>query len=167
MKATKISSKNGFRSLFVSLAFVLFYHGTSAQNKVVGLNPTMTISNFDRNTENPMQLEKLKIDIKVIGQVAVTTLDMTYYNSNSRVMEGEFSFPLGEGQTVSRFALDINGTLREGVVVEKEQGRKTFEAIVRRGVDPGLLEMTEGNNFRSRVYPLPAHGRRRLVIAFE
>jgi len=167
MKICKKSSKIGFRSLFVSLVFVIFYYGTNAQNKVVGLNPTMTISNFDRNTENPMQLEKLKIDIKVIGQVAVTTLDMTYYNSNSRVMEGEFSFPLGEGQTVSRFALDINGALREGVVVEKEQGRKTFEAIVRRGVDPGLLEMTEGNNFRSRVYPLPAHGRRRLVIAFE
>ena len=57
--------------------------------------------------------------------------------------------------------------MREGVVVEKEQGRKTFEAIVRRGVDPGLLEMTEGNSFRSRVYPLPPKGSRRIVIAFE
>jgi hypothetical protein len=92
---------------------------------------------------------------------------MTYYNSNNRVMEGEFNFPLGEGQSVSRFALDINGTLREAVVVEKEQGRKTFEAVVRKGVDPGLLEMTGGNNFRMRVYPLPAKGSRRIVMAFE
>jgi tetratricopeptide (TPR) repeat protein len=92
---------------------------------------------------------------------------MTYYNSNTRVMEGEFNFPLGEGQTVSRFALDMNGALREGVVVEKGQGRKTFEAIVRKGVDPGLLEKTAGNNFRSRIYPLPARGTRRIVLAFE
>jgi hypothetical protein len=132
-----------------------------------GINPVMKVSNLRTNSENPMRLDVLNIDIKVIGQLAVTTFDMTYHNGNSRMMEGEFNFPLGEGQTVSRFALDINGALREGVVVEKEKGRKTFEAIVRRGVDPGLLEMTEGNNFRMRIYPLPANGSRRVVLTFE
>jgi hypothetical protein len=137
------------------------------QNRPTGINPVMKVSNLNKITENPMRLDILKVDIKVIGQIAVTTLDMTYYNGNNRVMEGEFSFPLGEGQSVSRFALDMNGTLREGVVVEKEQGRKTFEAVVRKGIDPGLLEMTEGNNFRIRVYPLPARGTRRIVLSFE
>jgi len=132
-----------------------------------GINPVMKVSHLNKNTENPMRLDVLNIDIKVIGQLAVTTFDMTYHNGNSRLMEGEFNFPLGEGQTVSRFALDINGKMRDGVVVEKEKGRKTFEAIVRRGVDPGLLEMTEGNNFRMRVYPLPANGSRRVVLTFE
>jgi len=132
-----------------------------------GIHPVMKVSNLNKSTEEPMRLDILNVDIKIIGQIAVTTLDMTFYNGNSRVMEGEFNFPLGEGQTVSRFALDMNGVLREGVVVEKEKGRKTFEAIVRRGVDPGLLEMTAGNNFRMRVFPLPAKGTRRLVLAFE
>jgi hypothetical protein len=139
----------------------------SQQSRQIAINPVMKVSNLRGSTENPMRLNKLNVDIKIIGQIAITTLDMTYYNPNSRVMEGEFNFPLGEGQTISRFALDINGVLREGVVVEKELGRKTFEAIVRRGVDPGLLEKTEGNNFRMRVYPLPANGTRRVVLAFE
>ena len=82
-------------------------------------------------------------------------------------MEGEFQFPLADGQQVSRFALDINGKMREGVVVDKALGRKAFEDIVRRGVDPGLLEKTEGNNFKARVYPMPAQGTRRVLIAFE
>lgn len=129
--------------------------------------PVMKVSNPSKSEEQPMHLNELKIDIKVIGQIAVTTLDMTYFNKNMRVMEGEFNFPLGEGMTVSRFALDINGQLREGVVVDKELGRKTFEAIVRRGIDPGLLEMTEGNNFRARVYPFMPEGSRRVVIAYE
>ena len=63
--------------------------------------------------------------------------------------------------------MDINGKLREGVVVDKTAGRKAFEEIVRRGVDPGLLEKTEGNNFKARVYPMPAKGTRRVLIAFE
>ena len=137
------------------------------QNQAVFINPAMKVTNLRTTTEQPMRLDKLSVDIKIIGQVAITTLDMTYYNNNSRVMEGEFNFPLADGQTISRFALDINGVLREGVVVEKEKGRKTFEAIVRRGVDPGLLEMTKGNNFKMRIYPLPAKGTRRVVVAFE
>ena len=84
-----------------------------------------------------------------------------------RVMEGEFEFPLSNGQEVSRFALDIDGKLREGVVVDKALGRQAFEDIARRNVDPGLLEKTEGNNFRARVYPMPAQGVRRILIAFE
>jgi len=145
--------------------FVCFIY--SQPGRQPDINPVMKVSNLKQDTENPMRLDELHIDIKVIGQIAVTTLDMTYYNPNARAMEGEFNFPLAEGQTVSRFALDIKGIMREGVVVEKEQGRKTFEAIVRRRVDPGLLEMTEGNNFRMRVFPLPAMGTRRVVLAFE
>ena len=116
---------------------------------------------------NPMQLQELSMDILVMGQTAVTTMEMTFYNPNNRVMEGEFEFPLSDGQEVSRFALDIGGKLREGVVVDKALGRQAFEDITRRNVDPGLLEKTEGNNFRARVYPMPAQGSRRILIAFE
>ena len=135
---------------------------TIAQKSVV---PEVKVVN-ERNA-NPMVLQDLSIDILVIGQTAVTTMEMTFYNPNSRVMEGEFQFPLADGQQVSRFALDINGKMREGVVVDKTSGRKAFEEIVRRGVDPGLLEKTEGNNFKARVYPMPAKGTRRVLIAFE
>ena len=121
----------------------------------------------NQRNANPMVLRELSVDILVVGQTAVTTMEMTFYNPNTRVMEGEFQFPLADGQQVSRFALDINGKMREGVVVDKALGRKAFEDIVRRGVDPGLLEKTEGNNFKARVYPMPAQGSRRVLIAFE
>jgi hypothetical protein len=168
MKTLKIFNRKVAILILTTILFQSFTGFVNAQQvKQVAVNPVMKISNTDKTSENPMLLKILKIDIKIVGQIAVTTLDMTYYNSNTRVMEGEFNFPLGEGQTVSRFALDMNGALREGVVVEKGQGRKTFEAIVRKGVDPGLLEKTAGNNFRSRIYPLPARGTRRIVLAFE
>jgi hypothetical protein len=168
MKATKnFLVKMMGLTLIILLCQSLLMTVIAQQNGSVNIRPVMKISNQLKPNDNPMHLTNLNVDIKVVGQVAVTTLDMTFYNSNSRVMEGEFVFPLGEGQTVSRFALDINGNLREGVVVEKEKGRKTFEAIARKGVDPGLLEMAGGNTFKARVYPLPARGSRRVVIAFE
>jgi len=147
---------------FLSSVALLLPLVTIAQKSVV---PEVKVVN-ERNA-NPMVLQDLSVDILVIGQTAVTTMEMTFYNPNSRVMEGEFQFPLANGQQVSRFALDINGKLREGVVVDKTAGRKAFEEIVRRGIDPGLLEKTEGNNFKARVYPMPAKGTRRVLIAFE
>jgi len=147
---------------FLSSVALLLPFVITAQKSVV---PEVKVVN-ERNA-NPMVLQDLSIDILVIGQTAVTTMEMTFYNPNSRVMEGEFQFPLADGQQVSRFALDINGKMREGVVVDKTSGRKAFEEIVRRGVDPGLLEKTEGNNFKARVYPMPAKGTRRVLIAFE
>lgn len=150
--------------LIVQISFSFLY---SQQSQQVAINPVMKVSNLRESVESPIRLEKLNVDIKIVGKIAITTLEMTYYNPNLRVMEGEFNFPLGDGQTVSRFALDINGVLREGVIVEKAKGRATFEAIVRRGIDPGLLEKTEGNNFRMRIYPLPAKGTRKIVLALE
>lgn len=147
---------------FLSSVALLLPLGITAQKSVV---PEVKVVN-ERNA-NPMVLQDLSIDILVIGQTAVTTMEMTFYNPNTRVMEGEFQFPLADGQQVSRFALDINGKMREGVVVDKALGRKAFEDIVRRGIDPGLLEKTEGNNFKARVYPMPAKGTRRVLIAFE
>ena len=147
---------------FLSSTALLLPLAITAQKSVV---PEVKVVN-ERNA-NPMVLQDLSIDILVIGQTAVTTMEMTFYNPNTRVMEGEFQFPLADGQQVSRFALDINGKMREGVVVDKALGRKAFEDIVRRGIDPGLLEKTEGNNFKARVYPMPAKGTRRVLIAFE
>ena len=117
------------------------------------------------DAEKPIYLKDWDIDIKVIGNIAVTTQKMVFYNPNDRILSGEFNFPLNDGQSVSRFALEINGILREGSIVDKEKGRSVYEKVIRQKVDPGLLEMTKGNNFRSRVYPSPALGTKTILIA--
>jgi len=114
--------------------------------------------------EQPIQLREARIEGEVQAGIAQTRITLEFHNPNSRVLEGELQFPLGDGQQISGFALDINGELREAVPVPKDRGRQVFEEIARRGVDPGLLEQTAGNQFRLRVYPLPAGGSRRVQL---
>lgn len=120
-----------------------------------------------QNDSAQIYLETLDIEIEVIGNIATTVTQMTFYNPNNRILEGELNFPLAEGQTVFRFAMDVNGTLREGVAVEKNMGRKAFEGVVRQAIDPGLLEKTVGNNYKARVYPIPANGRKSILVGYE
>ena len=121
----------------------------------------------ENGTSSPLELNELQIDINVVGHIATTTFEMTFYNDSERILEGQLYFPLGENKTVSRFAMDVSGEYREGVIVEKEKGRVAFESTTRRTIDPGLLEWTKGNNFKARVYPIPAKGTKNIIFSYE
>ncbi|QHI36772.1 TonB-dependent receptor SusC [Kordia antarctica] len=124
--------------------------------------PSVTV----KDSEN-LKLTDLKVTVDIIGNLAVTTYDMKFYNGLNRTLEGELVFPLGEGQTVSGFAMDVNGKLRDAVIVEKELGRVAYETTIRRKIDPGLLEKTEGNNYKARVYPIFPKNYKHIVLKFE
>jgi len=130
--------------------------------------PTIKITDIGgKEDKQAVTLQSLHIDVQVTGTIATTVMTMTFHNKSNRVLEGELTFPLPEGASVSRYALDINGRLREAVPVEKAKATEVFESIERRRVDPGMLEKVEGNNFRTRIYPLPAGGTRIILVAYE
>ena len=74
--------------------------------------------------EKAVIMDTMVIKTEINGDIAVTTYDMTFYNPNNRILEGEFSFPLQENQKVTRYALDVNGKLKKGVTVEKKKTRE-------------------------------------------
>ncbi|MFK3648730.1 VIT domain-containing protein [Lysobacter enzymogenes] len=117
-----------------------------------------------REAETPIRLESAHIDAELTGGLAHTAIELVFRNPNDRVLEGELQFPLSESQQVDGFALDIDGKLRPAVPVPKDKGRAVFEAIERRGADPALLERTAGNQFKLRIYPIPAQGTRRVRL---
>ncbi|RZL47633.1 MAG: DUF2135 domain-containing protein [Pedobacter sp.] len=148
-----------FKSFFTILLLFAVTAG-KAQMPVLKVKTTAA-------TETSVSLQKLNIDVQIIGNIATTTMTMTFYNSSSSVLEGELTFPMPDGVSISRYALDINGKMREAVPVEKAKATEVFESIERRRVDPGLLEKVEGNNFRTRIYPLPAKGSRTIIVGYE
>lgn len=127
--------------------------------------PALRITND--TTAATVKISSLAIDVNVAANIAITTFDIFFYNPNDRILEGEFEFPMADGQHIVRYALDVEGKLREGVVVEKAKARMAFENTIRRNIDPGLVEKTKGNNFRTRIYPLPAKGTRHILITVE
>lgn len=127
-------------------------------------SPQLTV---DGKSNNGVKLQQLKIDVAIYGNVSRTTWQMTFYNTTSRILEGTLTFPLKDGVSVSRYALDINGEMREAVPVDRGKGTAVFEAVERRRIDPGLLEKVEGNTFRTRIYPINPHNSRTVIIAYE
>ncbi|MDR1835648.1 MAG: hypothetical protein LBQ96_07605 [Fusobacteriaceae bacterium] len=146
-----MNEKNGSESSFIS------------EKSFIERVPKVTVT----PGREPIVLRNLTIDVKIIGIMALTTYDMIFYNPNATILEGEFTMPLGDEQYVSAIALDINGKMRDGVIVEKDKARNTFEAIVRRRIDPALVEKMAGNLFKTRIYPFNPRNTRRIKITLE
>ncbi|WP_239455670.1 VIT domain-containing protein [Flavobacterium ginsenosidimutans] len=161
MKSKSLFSMLMFSQIkfYLSLCFLLFI-GT----KTFAQSPELTVKGDDAEK---VRMSQLKVNVKVVGNIAYTTSEMHFFNSGTRQMEAELIFPLPENVSVSRYAIDINGKLREAVPVNKNKGKQVFEAIEHRRVDPGLLEKVDGNNFKTRIYPLMPNGERIVVIGYE
>ncbi len=132
--------------------------------KCFAQSPELTVKGDDAEK---VRMNKLLVNVKVVGNIAYTTAEMHFFNSGSRQVEAELIFPLPENVSVSRYAIDINGKMREAVPVNKNKGKQVFEAVEHRRVDPGLLEKVDGNNFRTRIYPLMPNGERIVIIGYE
>jgi len=125
--------------------------------------PQMLISGSDLKQ---MQLTKLNVNVSISHIFAKTSMTMTFFNPNDRDLAGDLVFPLPEGALVSGYALDVNGEMVDGSIVKKEKARRVLDTEIRKGVDPGLIEFTKGNNYRTRVFPIPAKGVRIVRVDY-
>ena len=128
--------------------------------------PPPTINVSVRGNEKPMTVARYAVDAQVNGLFATVSTTISFANPNGRVLEGELEFPLPDGASVCGYALDVNGRMREGVVVKKDEARIAFEAEVKAGVDPGIVEHVKGNLWKTRIYPIPANGARTIRVDY-
>ena len=149
------------------LSMLMAWAVCAAEARVIDSRPPVSMNLPKQQNLQAIALQKLAVDVEVLPALAQTQLTMTFHNPNHRPLEGELVVPLLEGQKITAMALDINGEMRAAVPVPKAQGQQVFEAVERRQVDPALLEQVSGNQFRLRVYPIPAQGTRTVSITIS
>lgn len=111
-----------------------------------------------------LQSESIKVDIN--DQVAKTYICQTFYNNTDRNLAGTYLFPLPDDTTFSSFSLHIDGKPVEGKILEANEARQQYEEIVRRMVDPGLLEYADYKTVRARIFPIPPHGSKKVELEY-
>ncbi len=111
-----------------------------------------------------LQSEAVKVEIK--DQVAKTYITQTFSNDSDRNLAGTYLFPLPDDTTFSSFSLHIDGKPVEGKILEANAARQEYEQIVRRMVDPGLLEYADYKTVRARIFPIPAHGTKKVELEY-
>jgi tetratricopeptide (TPR) repeat protein len=114
-----------------------------------------------------LKLEQLKARAVLEGPLAFTELHLVFSNPQDRVIEGTFHMVLPPLATVSRFAMKLDDRWQEGEVVEKQAARRAYDDFLHRRQDPALLEQSGGNAFDARVFPIPARGKKELIVSYS
>ena len=144
---------------FFVTAFLMLLLAPAAQGQGIIVGPDFQPA--------PLRLTDHAVEADIHEQVAVVTVQHTFHNPSNATYEGTFLFPLPPHASVSRFSMNVNGTELQGEVMEEDEARKIYEDIVRRSLDPALLEMADYQTFRARLFPIPPGESRTLTLRYD
>jgi len=104
-----------------------------------------------------LSIKRLSVHATIHERVARTEIEQVITNTTRQTLEGYYTFPLPPDASIVRFAMEINGQLMEGEIVERGRAVQIFDQIVAdyiRPRDPALLEWKGGNTFQIRIFPM-------------
>lgn len=113
-----------------------------------------------------LQIRELKVHTEIREGVATTVVDHIFYNPGSRWEEGTFIFPLPQGASIKKFSMWIGGVETEGELLDAPKARRIYEDIVRRMIDPALLEYHGSGLLKARVFPIEARSEKRVRLSY-
>lgn len=93
------------------------------------------------------------VDTDIKDNIATTTITQTYKNNSGQTLEARYLFPIPPDANFSSFTLTVNGKALEGKILEKQEAKRTYQDIVRKLVDPGLLEYIDDKTVQVSVAP--------------
>jgi Ca-activated chloride channel family protein len=123
---------------------------------------------FGRSGSSARALEVTRQAVRVTlrSGIAETEVDQTFFNPGEREVEGWYWLTVPEGAIVTGFAVENNGALIDGELIERKEAARQYTAAARAGYEPALLEWIDGRSYRARIYPVLAGNSRRVVMRY-
>ena len=114
----------------------------------------------------PLEVTYHHVNVKIDGQVAVTSVDEDFYNPNGQRLEGTYLFPIPKGAQIDKFTMDIGGRQVEAELLPADKARKIYEDIVRKLRDPALMEYADRDVFKVRIFPIEPNSHKRITLSY-
>ena len=108
-----------------------------------------------------------EVEIEVTGPVARTRVRQHYLNPSKSWIEGVYIFPLADKSAVDVLRMRIGDRLVEGVIKERAQARKIYEAAKAKGKRAALVESHRPNVFMSNVANIGPGENITIEIAYQ
>ncbi len=145
---------------------------TASKQATAPLSNPLIISNIngirddgEKPDETMLRLALLDVKVAMDGRLAAVELTARIANPSEDTQEARFTLALPDNAVVTGYALDIDGKMIEGVLVDQPKAKAIYEDEVRKNIDPGFAEV-KGNKFETRIYPIAPEGSRTITLRF-
>lgn len=134
--------------------------------------------------DRAVRLARHDLKVRIAGAVARTEIEEVFTNDTDDELEGLYRFPLPVGAQIEKLALDVDGKLVDGEFVDASRAQAIWRGVIHNAAptspkpreewvwvpgpwrDPALLEWKRGGRFELKIFPIPKHGSRRVVLAY-
>lgn len=114
-----------------------------------------------------LQIQDHLVDVSITDQVALTTINQTFYNNSDQRVEATYVFPIPEGADLTDFRMTFNGKMIKGEVLPADEARTIYESIVAQSKDPGLIEFIGRRLLRARIFPIEPKSTTEIQISYQ
>ena len=116
----------------------------------------------------PLTVQRLDVRVSVVGDLAITEVDQTFFNPESRAVEGLYLFRTPENAVLERFGVDRGNGILYGYVKEQAAAIAQYQSHVYQGSteDPALLNYRAPGEYEARLYPIGPGATRRVVVRY-
>ena len=99
--------------------------------------------------------------------MATTKVEQVFENDTPYRLEGSYFFPIPESASISDFAIYDGDKRMAAEIVEKAKARRIYNEIVRRQIDPGLLEYAGKDLFQAIVFPIEPRSTKKIELTYS
>src|SRR5262245_11369994 len=161
-----------FRTVFLAVISVLFlFQIADAQGVIIPRECFECIPRppWPRPQAIPcvLKLKSVKTDTRIGSQVSTTKVEQVFENDTPYRLEGSYFFPIPESASISDFAIYDGDKRMAAEVVEKAKARQIYNDIVRRQIDPGLLEYVGKDLFQANVFPIEPRSTKKIELSYS
>jgi Ca-activated chloride channel family protein len=118
------------------------------------------------HTFAPLSIKYHHVTVRITDQIATTEVDQVFYNPSDRRLEGTYIFPIPKNAQIDKLMMDVNGKLQEAELLDAAKARGIYEDIVRRALDPALLEYVGQGLFKLRIFPIEPRSEKRIRLSY-
>jgi len=136
---------------------------SSAANLIVPQSRAYSLA----GQQEQVQISGVTAEVRILQQVATTTMDVALDNPTRQIQEAEMLIPVPDGAVVRSFTFAGSQKESTAKLLPKEEAQSIYRSIVAKLRDPALLEFASYSLIRSSVFPVPAGGKQRVRIVYE
>ena len=106
---------------------------------------------FSRDTRQPIPLDHVRVEARVIDAAARVTIRQSYRNLETVPLEVVYAFPLDEGAAVCAFEATVDGVRYVGRAKERDEAFREYDEAVEAGHGAFLLDEERADVFTASL----------------
>ncbi|MBN2572134.1 MAG: VWA domain-containing protein [Ignavibacteriales bacterium] len=115
----------------------------------------------------PLEVVYHRVTVTINGQIAETHIEQSFYNPTNYMIEGYYIFPIPKNAVFKSFSMFINGKETPAELLDAKKAKEIYEEIVRKLKDPALLEYSEQNIYKVRIFPIESRAEKKVTITYR